>query len=723
MTFLIPGAGAVPATEQIAAQSPPGKPGPEPSGVYDLRGDGESAADAVTADSAAANLARGGVNVSGIYLTECPQAGLRGDRPRPLNARELDLVEALSNRGNDIRVNQDTSCFPQNETSVDVNPRTTRNIVVGANDYRLGTGLSGFYATTDGGRSWYDGIIPFPSAPAGLSRGEGFVPSGGDPVIVFDRDGIVYFLQIGFYRGVDTGGVFVARSSNGGFTWSRACVPAGTSDANAVCGGTGDVRPPGDGVVAFTSDNDAARNRSVPFDDKPWMTSGPRPSGVQPTCFAPISRTPTACNQSVVGADRLYVTFTRFTTNTANIYLSYSDDQAHSWSPPKVISGKAAFCVGGAAANACDLNQFSVPTVSPTTGHLYVSFQNFNTPDENQFLTVRSKDGGATFEGSFFVTPVYDVNFPRSGSSFTRPDCEPRDQQNGRIVYTNNCFRSNAAGNIAVDKRGGAYADDLYLVLSDNRNGTVGSSNADVFLFKSNDGGSTWIGPTRVNDDTSSLGSISRECGRPAGTVGQLPIPPECIGNFGADQWWPWVDIGARGELNITFHDRRLDTNSTAHEWPTSRQRPGNYLVWQWAAQCQVRQADSRECLSAEARPIPQPTGPIDPGPDPVPGQGAGFVGPFRNFQVSDVPSNFDYSFRAGIFAGDYENIAVEDGKAYVVWTDARNGRSSRNQPGRNPICEQSDVFLDIFSATNGGSGGFAGDLTPFLVAECPSAR
>ena len=54
-----------------------------------------------------------------------------------------------------------------------------------------------------------------------------------------------------------------------------------------------------------------------------------------------------------------------------------------------------------------------------------------------------------------------------------------------------------------VDRRGGAFADDLYLAMADNRNGTRESTNNDVFFFKSTNGGSSWIGPTRVNDDPS----------------------------------------------------------------------------------------------------------------------------------------------------------------------------------------------------------------------------
>ena len=65
-----------------------------------------------------------------------------------------------------------------------------RNIVGGANDYRLGWGTSGFYASTDNGEHWYDGIIPFPSLPSGDN-----LDGGGDPAIVFDREGTVYYAR------------------------------------------------------------------------------------------------------------------------------------------------------------------------------------------------------------------------------------------------------------------------------------------------------------------------------------------------------------------------------------------------------------------------------------------------------------------------------------------------------------------------------------------------
>ena len=674
--------------------------GPIPSGIFDVR---------------AANL--------GAAITECPQARLANVFPEPLDRRNRDVVEQISDRGNDLRTNEEFSCFPQNETSIAVNPTRSSNIVAGANDYRMGTGSSGVYASVDGGRTWYGAIIPFPTTPFG----QGFLVSGGDPAVVFDRAGIAYYAQIAFNRDDDSNGVFVSRSTNGGYTWTRARVDnAGSTPPNPVV--------PGDGVVVVEQDNNAFPDFSVTIHDKEYIAAGPRPRGVSPQCFN-FEHAAMACDPAFVGVDRLYVTWTAFNAVTfpmcpidlpspctlivsSTIEVSYSDDQARSWSPRRTINGSAPFCVFAfASENGCDDNQYSTPTVSPDSGFLYVAFENFNTPDENQYLVVRSRDGGQTFQGPFFVTPVFDVNFPRAGGPpfGNRPDCTtPRGQQPGRIVYTNSCFRSNAAGNIVVDKRSGPFADDLYLVMSDNRNGTTASSNADIFLFKSVDGGTNWIGPTRVNDDASGIPAV-RDCGR----GGMAPCP---VGvNTGNDQWWPWVDINDKGHLNIVFSDRRLDFNSVRHEWSGvgSRQRPGNYLVWFWGAQCTVDHPDSRECVARAATTIPQPTAPINPPNALVPGNGNAFVGRFDNFGISDTASNWDYSFRGGIFAGDYNAVTVDPNgrKAYGFWTDARNGRSSSNpfppgtfQFGRNPTCEQSDVMVQGYDSALGGRERFRGD-------------
>jgi hypothetical protein len=534
-----------------------------------------------------------------------------------------------------------------------------------------------------------------------------------------------------------------------------------TPDGHGRCGGAGDVRQPGDGTVGFIQDNDSILNGSVPGFDKEWITAGPRPTGVSATCFTPFTHTPTACNPAVIGSDRLYVTYSLFSgAGSAQIFVSYSDDQARSWSAPKFIAGAAAFCAaGGNPGNACSDSQGSQPTVNPTTGQLWVGFINGDTVDEDQYLVVTSKDGGQTFSPPSRVDTLYDVNLPRGVNG--RADCNARGQGSTRAVPTNSCFRYDPIFNsIVADKRGGEFANSVYVALVDNRNGTIRDSNTDVFLYKSTDGGLTWIGPTRVNNDRSTT-PTNRDCGRNANSIrGNSSLCPEQ--NWGADQFFPFVTISTDGMLNVTFHDRRLDTSSPAGSgaWPTSKTEVGNYLVWYWGAQCKITHAPTvsqtttgpvpsgaSECVAPEAVVNPTVATGFNPGAGPVPGQNQNSATlPFRNFQISDVGSNFDYTFRAGIFAGDYSgnssgpvvagatgNNGDEAGNGergshdvIAVWTDARNGRGSGAptsfQPGRNPICEQSDVFFKIYNGQNGGEGsrGREGDsLNGFLVAPC----
>jgi hypothetical protein len=649
----------------------------------------------------------------GNYVTECPHAKYTGERA--LDRIDKDRVWSLSERGDDLRFNYDLACVPQNETTIAINPRNTKNLTGGANDYQ--GDYNQFDSSSSGGRNVYGSTLIQPS-------GADFGLTNSDPVAVYDRDGVAYNQEIA-YTFDDANGVFVWRSTNGAFTWSRPCIPfADTSTPDpddGVCGGVGDPRQPGDGVITWNRDpTPGVFNGDAPFDDKNWIAVGPRPAGVHATCFTAFTHSPTPCNPKLVGSDRLHATWTRFDVDgTGKIMHSYSDDQARSWSPPKAISGTAAFCrFGTGSPTDCDQNQFSVPTVHPTTGLLGVAFENFNTADEDQYLFVRSRDGGATFEGPFHVSPVFDVNYPRGS---TRPDCRARGQAASRPVLTNSCFRVNSGGAVAVDKRGGAFADDFYLVFSDNRNGTRASSNTDVFFFRSTDGGTTWAGPTRVNNDRS------------------VPPPDRevpTMGNYGNDQWFPWIDVNADGVLAVAFYDRRLDEDSVQHAWPSSRQRPGNYLTWRWGAGCEIDHSPSRECLAPGATVSPQPTAPVNPGADPVPGQGAAYLGPFANQVLSDVPSNMDYSFRAGLFMGDYDQVSFpnfpqltsggEERDAVAVWTDARNGRGSGAptsfQAGRNPICEQSDMFVDFFQPLKSDHSDSVSESEEeaFLITPCP---
>ncbi|MBA2360858.1 MAG: hypothetical protein H0V79_08015 [Actinobacteria bacterium] len=75
-------------------------------------------------------------------------------------------------------------------------------------------------------------------------------------------------------------------------------------------------------------------------------------------------------------------------------------------------------------------------------------------------------------------------------------------------------------------------------------------------------------------------------------------------------------------------------------------------------------------------------------------------------------------------FPRDYENVFIDqEENAWAMWTDARNGRSSRAQAGRSPACEQFDAFADVFKAGHDAKGQDKPSKHDalFLVTPCPA--
>jgi hypothetical protein len=214
---------------------------------------------------------------------------------------------------------------------------------------------------------------------------------------------------------------------------------------------------------------------------------------------------------------RAYVTWTSFQERVLPVgaffrapIMTSSSDDGQAWSAPREISGFGAFCSAQAFGrpSECDLNQDSYPTVAPN-GRAYVSFENFNTPAENQILVVRSDDGGRGFSPPVRVDTVFDVNYPRNSDR--------------RDTLTGCQLRVSSVANSAADPSDPS-GNTVYVVWSDNRNGSAAATNTDVFLARSTDGGATW---TRHSVDTSSN-----------------------------DQFYPWVSVAADGRVDVGYMDR-----------------------------------------------------------------------------------------------------------------------------------------------------------------------
>jgi hypothetical protein len=370
--------------------------------------------------------------------------------------------------------------FPNNEPDIEVDPTDPGHMIGSSNDY--GTCCDEIYTTFDNGAKWAD---------VNISR-ENPAVIGSDPVTVFDRKhgtAIHSSLNFNFSPGrgeTCRGDVVVSVSTDGGIVWQRP-------------------------VIVDTGIGCDTFNTQL-FNDKEWIVTDNNPS-------SPFY-------------GRTYVTWTKFvsaggTYLSSPIFESASDDGGYTWSTPKEISGSnstlCTFQTSGAA-GACDENQFSVPTVAPD-GTIYVAFENeqnqslweANEQFDSQYLLVKSTNGGATWSSPTFVVGLED------GS---------RDYPinvDGRQTLTGYQVRVNSAGNIVASPRASENGK-LYLVFSDNRNGThdVASptTNVDVFLMTSTNGGGTWSGPTRVDTSTT-------------------------------DQWFPWVDVNpTNGTVGVLYNDR-----------------------------------------------------------------------------------------------------------------------------------------------------------------------
>jgi hypothetical protein len=367
--------------------------------------------------------------------------------------------------------------FPNNEPDIEVDPADAHHMIASSNDY--GSCCDQFYTTFDGGQTWQTGD---------MSR-ENPGKTGSDPVTVFDRkhgvaihSSLNYSLQHAAGTQACDGDLVVSISSDGGLVWQPPVVVD-------------------DGIGCDLS-------KLQLFNDKEWIV--------------------TDNNSASPFFGRTYVTWSKFESHDGSyvssaIWEAHSDDGGQSWSAPKPISGvNPALCTFQTAGpvGECDENQFSVPTIGPDGG-VYVAFENSQNQAlwesagefDDQYLLVHSTDGGQTWSAPAFVAGLEDGvdDYPIN--------------VNGRQTLTGYQLRTNSAGNIVAGPNG-----TLYLVFSDNRNGTrdvpTPVTNLDVFLMVSADGGTTWSAPMRVD----------------AGA---------------GDQWFPWVEVDpVSGQVGVIYHDR-----------------------------------------------------------------------------------------------------------------------------------------------------------------------
>ncbi len=372
--------------------------------------------------------------------------------------------------------------FPNNEPHIVVDAANAQHMIASSNDY--GSCCDQYYTTFDGGLTWSTGNMSVEDPRR----------TGSDPVTAIDvKHDVALHSSLNYKFRPDgeacDGDVVVSPSHDGGLTWQKP--------------------------VLVYSGNGCDLDATQIFNDKEWTTTDNNPG-------SPFY-------------GRTYVTWSAFVSHNGEyassaIWESHSDDGGSHWSNAKAISGSnPAICTfqEDGPAGVCDEDQFSVPAVAPD-GSVYVAFENSqNTAlwepgevNDDQYLVVKSTDGGATWSSPRFVAGLED------GSN------DYPINANDRQTLTGYQVRVNSAGNIVVGSDG-----KLYLVFSDNRNGVHDSpspiTNIDTFVTSSSDGGNTWTTPVVVD----------------AG---------------GGDQWFPWVDVNPlTGTIGVIYHDRGASNGPT----------------------------------------------------------------------------------------------------------------------------------------------------------------
>jgi hypothetical protein len=169
----------------------------------------------------------------------------------------------------------------------------------------------------------------------------------------------------------------------------------------------------------------------------------------------------------------IYMTWTEFDdygssnpADSSRILFSKSTNQGQTWSQPVQINEVSGDCI-----DSDNTTEGAVPAVGPN-GEVYVSWAG-----SAGLVFDRSLDGGNTWlQQDIFVSTIpggWDYNIP-------------------------GIYRANGLPVTVCDTSGGPNHGTIYINWTDQRNGT---SNTDVWLVKSTDGGNTWSQPVKVNDD------------------------------------------------------------------------------------------------------------------------------------------------------------------------------------------------------------------------------
>ncbi len=377
-------------------------------------------------------------------------------------------------RQNSLRFINDTSYFPQSETSVGVDPSNTNHVVGGFNDAKfflcgelsadcagslVPSSLSGFSVSIDGGKT----LLKSGDLPSVLGLFRRLSPFG-DPSVAPSTDGNFFYSSIAFEPG-GRNGIVIAKSNSNLFDPAVSCITSQTDPTVNPCWNTAFVF----GVITF-----------------------PFASAIEDKDLLVVDRNPQSPYYGSV-----YIAWDHFyRSGVSQSYLSRCDGNLTSCT--MLAGGDLPYL------SAPDLfASFTTPAVD-RNGNVYVTWCNYGTYGTfgPVYCRIRSSPPGGTNFGPTSNIVSY------MGQGTTLPNATVT------IGWATEQFRTFSIPNLAADtssKTNNLYfttqvcISGFYYAISSLFNPFVAQDNpgncgaSAVVFLRSTDGGTTWTSPVTLS--------------------------------------------------------------------------------------------------------------------------------------------------------------------------------------------------------------------------------
>jgi hypothetical protein len=229
-------------------------------------------------------------------------------------------------------------------------------------------------------------------------------------------------------------------------------------------------------------------------------------------------------------------------------------------------------------------------------------------------MQVKSTDRGHSFTPARPVAQIVGVNEPFEGQAFRNLSIPATAVDRKGDVYLV-ATSANGEGAPALEgeslkhlPEGEQLAEGAATCPDTDPEASPNPACSDIVLFKSTDGGQSYTGPVRVNQDSKTSP---------------------------ADQFQPWIAVTDKGQVNVSYFDRRRDPNNFFIDTYLSRSNDGGKTF-----------KDTRaSAMSWDPRINP----PISP---------------------------------SGEFIGDYQGLVADDDVAIPFWNDTQAANLKKSDPG-----------------------------------------